>query len=94
MSLAGLAFGNKIDAPVYISQESGVVGLNFHQSKEVLISDSVNGSVYGVSSVFVFILFFFFCFSKSIDVRLIALSFVGKYRLFLMQFLVDLIFNF
>lgn len=57
MSLAGLAFGNKIDAPVYISQESGVVGLNFHQSKEVLISDSVNGSVYGVS-IFIIILLF------------------------------------
>lgn len=55
MSLAGLAFGNKIDAPVYISQESGVVGLNFHQSKEVLISDSVNGSVYGVSIMFTFL---------------------------------------
>jgi hypothetical protein len=34
---------------VYISQESGVIGLNFHQSKEVLISDSTNGSTYGVS---------------------------------------------
>lgn len=33
---------------MYISQESGVIGLNFHQSKEVLISDS-NGSSYGVS---------------------------------------------
>lgn len=31
-----------------MSQESGVVGLNFHQSKEVLITDS-NGSAYGVS---------------------------------------------
>lgn len=49
LSLAGLAFGNKIDAPVYISQESGVVGLNFHQSKEVLITDSMNGSSFGVS---------------------------------------------
>lgn len=49
LSLAGLAFGNKIDAPVYISQESGVVGLNFHQSKEVLITDSINGSSFGVS---------------------------------------------
>jgi len=45
-----LAFGNKKDNPVYISQESGVIGLNFHQSKEVLISESNNGSTYGVSS--------------------------------------------
>lgn len=37
-----------MDAPVYISQESGVVGLNFHQSKEVLITDSINGSSFGV----------------------------------------------
>ncbi|XP_037028883.1 ABC transporter G family member 20 isoform X3 [Bradysia coprophila] len=49
LSLAGLAFGNKIDAPVYISQESGVVGLNFHQSKEVLITDSINGSSFGLN---------------------------------------------
>lgn len=34
--------------PVYVSQESGVIGLNFHQSKEVLISDT-NGSTFGVS---------------------------------------------
>lgn len=49
LSLAGLAFGNKMDAPVYMSQESGVVGLNFHQSKEVLIADSINGSAFTVS---------------------------------------------
>jgi hypothetical protein len=49
ISLSALAFGNKKDNPVYISQESGVIGLNFHQSKEVLISDSTNGSTYGVS---------------------------------------------
>lgn len=48
ISLSALAFGNKKDNPVYISQESGVIGLNFHQSKEVLISDN-NGSTYGVS---------------------------------------------
>lgn len=47
LSLSALAFGNKKDAPVYISQDSGVVGLNF-QSKETLISD-YNGSVTGVS---------------------------------------------
>lgn len=45
-----LAFGNKKDAPVYISQDSGVVGLNFHQSKEVLINDH-NGSAMGVSDI-------------------------------------------
>jgi hypothetical protein len=28
---------------VYVTEESGVVGLNFHQSKEVLITDSSNG---------------------------------------------------
>lgn len=48
ISLSALAFGNKMDNPVYVSQESGVVGLNFHQSKEVLITDS-NGSTIAVS---------------------------------------------
>jgi hypothetical protein len=48
ISLSALAFGSKKDNPVYVSQESGVVGLNFHQSKEVLISDT-NGSTYNVS---------------------------------------------
>lgn len=53
ISLSALAFGSKgKDNPVYISQESGVIGLNFHQSKEVLISDSTNGSTYGVSCRF------------------------------------------
>ncbi|XP_037028450.1 ABC transporter G family member 20-like [Bradysia coprophila] len=35
-------FRNKLDAPVYISQDSGVIGLNFYQSKEVLITSSNN----------------------------------------------------
>ncbi|XP_031632902.1 ABC transporter G family member 20 isoform X4 [Contarinia nasturtii] len=48
LSLSALAFGNKKDAPVYISQDSGVVGLNFHQSKEVLINDH-NGSAMGLN---------------------------------------------
>lgn len=39
ISLASLNWGKK-DEPVYVTEESGVVGLNFHQSKEVLISDS------------------------------------------------------
>lgn len=60
LSLSALAFGNKKDAPVYISQDSGVVGLNFHQSKEVLIGDH-NGSALQVNSLF-FHLYFFFCF--------------------------------
>ncbi|XP_021913320.1 ABC transporter G family member 20 isoform X2 [Zootermopsis nevadensis] len=42
VSLASLHRGHK-DEPVYITEESGVVGLNFHQSKEVLITDSANG---------------------------------------------------
>lgn len=54
LSLSALAFGNKKDAPVYISQDSGVVGLNFHQSKEVLINDH-NGSAMGVSKFMYFI---------------------------------------
>lgn len=28
---------------MYVTDESGVIGLNFHQSKEVLITDSSNG---------------------------------------------------
>lgn len=44
-----MAFGSKMDKPSS-SQEGGVVGLNFHQSKEVLINDS-NGSIYTVSEV-------------------------------------------
>lgn len=48
LSITGLAFGNKMDQPVCVSQESGVVGLNFHQSKEVLIADSLNGSAFTV----------------------------------------------
>ncbi|XP_021710287.1 ABC transporter G family member 23 isoform X1 [Aedes aegypti] len=50
ISLSALAFGKAKDNPVYVSQESGVVGLNFHQSKEVLITDS-NGSAYGINGI-------------------------------------------
>ncbi|XP_031843264.1 ABC-type transporter snustorr isoform X3 [Nomia melanderi] len=39
---ASLNWGKK-NEPVYVTEESGVVGLNFHQSKEVLIHDSTNG---------------------------------------------------
>lgn len=60
LSLSALAFGNKKDAPVYISQDSGVVGLNFHQSKEVLINDH-NGSAMGVSYHFWFSFAHAFC---------------------------------
>ncbi|XP_011501570.1 PREDICTED: ABC transporter G family member 20 isoform X2 [Ceratosolen solmsi marchali] len=42
ISLASLNWGKK-DEPVYVTEESGVVGLNFHQSKEVLIHDTSNG---------------------------------------------------
>ncbi|XP_046816635.1 ABC transporter G family member 23 isoform X1 [Vespa crabro] len=42
ISLASLNWGKK-DEPVYVTEESGVVGLNFYQSKEVLIHDSTNG---------------------------------------------------
>ncbi|XP_063228570.1 ABC transporter G family member 20-like isoform X2 [Bacillus rossius redtenbacheri] len=45
ISLASLHWGRKGD-PVYVTEESGVVGLNFHQSKEVLIQDSSNGSAH------------------------------------------------
>ncbi|XP_012159848.1 ABC transporter G family member 23 isoform X3 [Ceratitis capitata] len=44
ISLHAMAFGSKMDKPSS-SQEGGVVGLNFHQSKEVLISET-NGSVF------------------------------------------------
>jgi len=39
---ATLNWGKK-DEPVYVTEESGVVGLNFHQSKEVLAQDQTNG---------------------------------------------------
>lgn len=45
---ATLQWGKK-DEPVYVTEESGVVGLNFHQSKEVLIQDNANGH-YDVSN--------------------------------------------
>ncbi|XP_054734149.1 ABC transporter G family member 23 isoform X1 [Anastrepha obliqua] len=44
ISLHAMAFGSKMDKPSS-SQEGGVVGLNFHQSKEVLITET-NGSVF------------------------------------------------
>ncbi|XP_072155467.1 ABC transporter G family member 20 isoform X2 [Bemisia tabaci] len=40
ISLATLGWGKK---DVYVSEESGVIGLNFHQSKEILIQDQSNG---------------------------------------------------
>lgn len=51
ISMAALAFGGKggKDNPVYVSQESGVVGLNFHQSKEVLITNT-NGSTIAIEA--------------------------------------------
>lgn len=46
---ATLHWGKK-DEPVYVTEESGVIGLNFHQSKEVLIQDNTNGH-YDVSNL-------------------------------------------
>ncbi|XP_075228685.1 ABC-type transporter snustorr isoform X2 [Lycorma delicatula] len=43
ISLASLNWGGKKDESVYVTDESSVVGLNFHQSKEVLIQDNTNG---------------------------------------------------
>lgn len=54
ISVASLNWGKK-DEAIYVTEESGVVGLNFHQSKEVLIQDSANG----VSSHPEVIIFFF-----------------------------------
>lgn len=42
ISLASLHWGRKEDT-VYVTEESGVVGLNFHQSKEILGHDGANG---------------------------------------------------
>lgn len=42
ISTAQLNWDKKNDS-IYVTEESGVVGLNFHQSKEVLINDSSNG---------------------------------------------------
>lgn len=39
---ATLNWGKK-DDPVYITEEKGVIGLNFHQSKEAQLQDHVNG---------------------------------------------------
>lgn len=35
----------KKDDSIFVTEESGIVGINFHQSKEVLIQDSTNGHV-------------------------------------------------
>lgn len=37
-------WGNKDDS-IFVTEESGIVGINFHQSKEVLIQDNTNGHV-------------------------------------------------
>lgn len=41
ISLASLNWGKKDS--ISVTEESGVVGLNFHQSKEVLVHDGTNG---------------------------------------------------
>ncbi|KAL1449980.1 hypothetical protein WDU94_002444 [Cyamophila willieti] len=43
ITLAPLQWGNKNDEPVYATEESGVVGLMFQQSKEIIIQDQYNG---------------------------------------------------
>ncbi|XP_044262651.1 ABC transporter G family member 20 isoform X2 [Tribolium madens] len=43
ISLATLNWGKKDS--ISVTEESGVVGLNFHQSKEILIADSTNGHI-------------------------------------------------
>lgn len=59
---ASLNWGKK-DEPVYVTEESGVVGLNFHQSKEVLIHDTTNGvgSHYDVRILHFYRSFFSIC---------------------------------
>lgn len=49
---ATLNFGKK-DEPVYIIEEKGVIGLNFHQSKEAQLQDHANG-YYDVSCLHFF----------------------------------------
>lgn len=47
LTITGLASSMKKDAPVSVATDGGgVVGLNFHQSKDPLITDSLNGSSY------------------------------------------------
>lgn len=55
ISLASLHW-NKKDS-ISVTEESGVVGLNFHQSKEVLVTDS-NGHL-DVSIIYAIIIFLF-----------------------------------
>jgi hypothetical protein len=43
ISLATLNWGKKDS--ISVTEESGVVGLNFHQSKEILIADGTNGHI-------------------------------------------------
>lgn len=77
LTLSGLAFGNKKDAPVYISQDSGVVGLNFHQSKEVLVSDH-NGSAMSVSDKLLHFFHIFRCFVFDVIVCPLIHSFISN----------------
>lgn len=51
ISLATMNWGKKDS--IYVTEESGVVGLNFHQSKEILIHDATNGHV-EVSSFYLY----------------------------------------
>lgn len=42
---AGPMNWGKKDDSIFVTEESGIVGINFHQSKEVLIQDNTNGRV-------------------------------------------------
>lgn len=57
ISTAHLNWDRKNDS-IYVTEESGVVGLNFHQSKEVLINDGSNGHL----DVIIFILHSILCY--------------------------------
>lgn len=57
ISLATMNWGKKDDS-IYVTEESGIVGINFHQSKEVLIQDSTNGHVDVRIRLLLFISFF------------------------------------
>lgn len=54
ISLATLNWGKKDS--ISVTEESGVVGLNFHQSKEILIHDGTNGHV-DVSAIIIIFLY-------------------------------------
>lgn len=44
VNVTPMNWGKKDDS-IFVTEESGIVGINFHQSKEVLIQDNTNGHV-------------------------------------------------